>query len=131
METDLKETVISLIPKEQLAFMKYDEGFKEYIVAGLSSRLAERIMGILDREEEIIVRQSDLRVSEYIPLDSVEYRLEIDWSPVVRCKECKYWHREIYNGIEYFNFSSCDLNHGGDGNSFYCGDGKRRDDASD
>ena len=47
---------------------------------------------------------------------------------VVRCKECKYWHREIHNGTEYFNYSSCDLNHCGDGNNFYCGDGKRRDD---
>lgn len=46
----------------------------------------------------------------------------IDAVPVVRCKDCKYWHREIYNGIEYFNFSSCDLNHHGDGRNFYCAD---------
>lgn len=49
---------------------------------------------------------------------------------VVRCRECKFWHREIYNGIEYFNFSSCDLNHHGDGNNFYCADGERREDAT-
>ena len=45
---------------------------------------------------------------------------------IVRCKECKYWHREIYNNIEYFNYSSCDLNHGGDGHNFYCADAERR-----
>ena len=44
---------------------------------------------------------------------------------LVRCKDCKYWHREIHNGIEYFNFSSCDLNHYGDGHNFYCADAER------
>ena len=47
---------------------------------------------------------------------------------IVRCKDCKYWHREIYNGIEYFNFSSCNLNHCGDGHNFYCADAERRTD---
>lgn len=46
---------------------------------------------------------------------------------VVRCKDCKYWHREIHNGIEYFNDSSCDLSHYGDGHNFYCADGKRKE----
>ena len=46
---------------------------------------------------------------------------------VVRCKDCKHWHREIHNGIEYFNYSSCDLNHYGDGHNFYCADGERKD----
>lgn len=45
---------------------------------------------------------------------------------VVRCKDCKHWHREIHNGVEYFNFSSCDLNHYGDGHNFYCADAERR-----
>lgn len=46
---------------------------------------------------------------------------------IIRCKYCKYWHREIYNGIEYFNFSSCDLNHHGDGRNFYCADAERKE----
>lgn len=49
----------------------------------------------------------------------------ISSKPLVRCKDCKYWHREIHNGIEYFNFSSCDLNHFGDGHNFYCADAER------
>ena len=47
-----------------------------------------------------------------------------DVAKVVRCKNCKHWHREIHNGIEYFNYNSCDLNHGGDGHNFYCTDGE-------
>lgn len=51
----------------------------------------------------------------------------MDVEPVISCKECKHWHREIHNGIEYFNFSSCDLNHCGDGHNFYCADAERKE----
>lgn len=51
----------------------------------------------------------------------------VDAIEVVRCKDCKHWHREIYNGIEYVNFNSCDLKHYGDGHNFYCADGERRE----
>lgn len=46
---------------------------------------------------------------------------------IIHCSDCKYWHREIYNGIEYFNLSSCDLSHHGDGYNFYCAYAKRRE----
>lgn len=52
------------------------------------------------------------------------YERSRDIIEVVRCKDCKHWHREIHNGIEYFNYNSCDLNHGGDGHDFYCADGE-------
>ncbi len=45
---------------------------------------------------------------------------------IIRCKDCKHWQREIRNGIEYVNFSSCDLKHYGDGHNFYCADAERR-----
>ena len=85
---EYKETAVFHIPKENLAFMKDDSGFAEHIVKHLSYELAERLMNILDHENEIAVRQSDLRVEEYIPTDSVEYRRIIKWSPIVRCKDC-------------------------------------------
>ena len=126
MKCDLKETAVFLIPKEHLAFMKDDSGFVEHIVNHLSSELAERIMGILEREEEIIVRQSDLRVSEFMPTNSVEYRRQITWSSLVRCKDCK--HRDGEDG-------QCPLQTTGDPyldtypqNNFYCADGERRED---
>lgn len=50
----------------------------------------------------------------------------VDAIEVVRCKDCKHWHREIHNGIEYVNFNSCDLKHYGDGHNFYCADAERR-----
>lgn len=59
------------------------------------------------------------------PLNELEASAEPE---IIRCKDCKYWHREIHNDIEYFNFSSCDLNHYGDGHNFYCADAERRTD---
>lgn len=140
MKCDLKETAVYLIPKEQLAFVKDDEGLKEHIVAHLSSELAERIMGILEREEEIIVRQSDLRVSLYMPTNSVQYRRQINWSPLVRCKDCKHrpykdedgevwapsWDDETCPCIcedSYYNWMPED--------DFFCKRGERRDDDND
>ena len=58
-------------------------------------------------------------------LDMAIEALSANAVEVVRCKDCKYWNREIHNGVEYFNFSSCDLNHYGDGHNFYCADGER------
>lgn len=86
--SDYKEIAAVNIPKEYLANLKADIGFGEHVVKHISSELAERIMDILEREEEIIVKQSDLRVSEFIPTESVEYRRQINWSPLVRCKDC-------------------------------------------
>lgn len=120
--SDFKETAILLIPKEHLAFMKDDKGFKEYIVNRLSSELANRIMGILEREEEIIISQSDLRAREHMPTNSVEYKRQINWSPLVRCKDCKYgidWDGRL--GCEWHGFYRTEPN-------WFCADGKRKDD---
>lgn len=57
----------------------------------------------------------------------IEAAPTMDAVPVVRCKDCKHWHREIHNNTEYFNFSSCDLNHHGDGRNFYCADAERKE----
>lgn len=90
--SNYKEGAVLNVSKECFYYTKEDSGFKEYIVKRLSSELAERIMGILEQEKEIVVVQSDLRVSEFIPTNSVEYRRQINWSPLVRCKDCVYWN---------------------------------------
>lgn len=89
--SDYKETAVVIVSKEYFDHLREDIGFAENIVKRISSELAERIMGILEREEEIIVRQSDLRASEFMPTNSVEYRRQINWSPLVRCKDCEFY----------------------------------------
>lgn len=110
------ETAVRIIDKQ----LKDDEGFTNHVINEMSRRLADRIIGILDSEDEIIVKQSDLRVSEdppYLPYNAVEYRRQISWQPLVRCKEC-IWRNE----------STC-LIHGAiwKDNDF-CSQGKRRTD---
>ncbi len=112
----LIETAVSLVPKETLVFLKDDSGFTEHIVKQLSYELADRIMGILDREDEVIIKQSDLKVSEYMPTNSVEYRRQIEWSSLVRCGEC------MHNGS--FD-TDCPINWNG---KEYCNFGERRAD---
>lgn len=122
---DYKETAVANIPKEYLLYLRDDIGFVEKnIIKRISSELAERIMAILEREEEIIVRQSDLRVSEFMPTNSVEYKRQINWSPLVRCKECKhYWKNNPSDDVPVCLASPKD--------DAFCSEGERKEDAID
>lgn len=58
--------------------------------------------------------------------------LRPDWQDVIqvtRCKDCKWWHREMSkDGItEYVVFSCCDKGLPGDGHHYYCPYGERRE----
>lgn len=122
-----KETAVSIVPKEHFAYLKENSGFEEHIVKHLSSELAERIMGVLDREEEIIVGQSDLRVSELTyNTQYVEYRRQINWSSLVRCKDCKHCGLSRMTGNTY-----CDLGIGLYNLDDFCSRGERKEDADD
>ena len=118
---DYKETAVINIPKENFAYLREDIGWGEHVIKCISSELAERIMGILEREEEIVVKQSDLRVSEFMPTNSVEYRRQINWSPLVRCKDCKhYWKNNPSDDVPACLASPKD--------DAFCSEGERKED---
>lgn len=98
MNNNIEEAVAS-VSNDFVGNMKENDGFNEYISKHLSFKLVERIMDALEREEEIIVRQSDLYVSESIPTQSVDYKRQIFWSPLVRCKDCRWALIIIMMGI--------------------------------
>ena len=125
--SNCKETAVFNVSKECFANQKEDSGFVEFIAKQISSELSERVMEILDREEEIIVRQSDLRVSEFVPTQSIEYRRQINWSPLVRCKDCKHnYHNMIPGGEAEHGCTKCiGLPITAD---FFCSWGERRED---
>ena len=118
-----KETLASLISKEELEFLKDDEGFAKFIIKQLSQGLSDKLMTILDKENEVIVRQSELNVSEYKPTNSVEYRRQIEWSPLVRCKDCIHRHQTTCPFLiaNAYKASSDDD---------FCSRGERREDVS-
>ena len=89
-----------------------------------------------------------MTMSRYIDYDAIDYKhyqlhdkseeflngviymaQRIEEAPsidIVRCKECKHWHREINeSGVEYVNFSKCTKGHYGNGLDFHCADGER------
>lgn len=70
-------------------------GFEEHIIKLLSTRLAEKIMTILENEPEIVIRQSDLSMEEFTPTNSVIYQRLVEWDKLVRCKDCKFYDPEV------------------------------------
>lgn len=116
-----KETNVALIPKEELAFLNDDDnGFVKYIIKQLSQGLSDKLLTILDKENEIIVKQSELMVNDYMPTNSVGYRRNIEWCPLVRCKDCKHYIKHDKRcGL---------LNHGMKVDDF-CSEGERKDNA--
>ena len=117
-----KETCVLLVSKYENEFLADNKGFLDHIIERMSMELARRVMEILNTEGEIIVKQSDLRVSDYMPPDSIEYRKQIVWSKLVQCKYCKYFDgQELCN--RHFIFVGNDT-------SFFCKDGKWKDDPS-
>lgn len=80
---------------------------------------------LVSRQDVIDALMNDADWADAIP--TIKSLPSSDAVEVVRCKDCKHWHREIHNGIEYFNFNSCNLKHYGDGHNFYCADAERRE----
>ena len=88
----MRETTVSLIPKEQIDYLKGDEKFIEFITHELTKEISERIIQVLEASDEIILKKPVLRVSEYQPTNSIEYRKTVDWELLVRCKDCKWFN---------------------------------------
>ena len=86
----MKETTVSLIPKEQLDYLKEDEKFIEFITNELTRGLSERVMQVLETNDDIIIKKPVLQVSDYPSTYSVEYRKTLNWEPLVRCKDCSH-----------------------------------------
>lgn len=121
----MKESTAMAVSKDMLEYMKDDKGFADHIVSMLSRELADRLIQILDSEGEVIVKQSDMRVSEVLELNQVEYRRFLNWEHLVRCKDCV--HRDGEDG-------QCPLQSTGDPyldeypqNDFFCAYGERRE----
>lgn len=122
----MRETTVSLISKEQIDYLKDDEKFIEFIKNELTRSLSERVMRVLEAEGDIIIKKPVLRVSDYPPTHSVEYRKTLDWEPLVRCKDCKHsdhWYKDKRRCFLWHE-AGIDVFEGG-----FCSYGERRDDA--
>lgn len=101
--------------------------YHAYIEKELAEKVGAAIMMRIGLSGGEYIVSSSVKEAQIEPWNSVNVKATANIKRLVRCKDCKYWHREIHDGIEYFNFSSCDLNHHGDGNNFYCADAERKE----
>ena len=104
MQKPYKETAVANILKEELNYYNRNgDGlkYKDFLIKQMSAQLAERIMTVLSHEGEVVARLSDLSVKEDIPTYSVEYSRQIEWRPLVRCKDCKHRPYEDEDGDVY------------------------------
>ena len=60
--------------------------------------------------------------------DSMESIPAADVAPIVRCKDCFFWCKEMSDDgkTEFVSYSYCQRGIRGDGRDFYCALGKRR-----
>ena len=95
-----KETAVYNIPKEDYHSLELvkNVSFKEFISKVLSNELFDKLKMALDSEDEIIASKMDLKVSENLYINSIEYRGQLNWEPLVRCKNCAHYKGDyLYN----------------------------------
>lgn len=86
----MRETTVRHIHKEEMDYIGDDKKFIEFITNELTRNLSERVMQVLETNDDIIIKKPVLQVSDYPPTHFVEYRKTLDWEPLVRCKDCSH-----------------------------------------
>lgn len=89
---DMKEMAEVMVSKEAFVFAKDDKNYFDFISRETERRLMDRLASILKESGEVVVKMSDLRLNEVRELCSVQFRRQIKWSKIVRCRDCK--HRD-------------------------------------
>ena len=120
----MQETIVSLVSKEEVAFFreKEDKKFFEFITNELTKGISERLIQILETNDEIIIKKPVLEVSEYKLLDSVEYKKIVNWKPLVRCKDCIH-HKDAPKTTDVW----CERIDGLLPKNWFCADGEKRE----
>ena len=119
----MRETTVSHISKEQIDYLKEDEKFIEFITNELTRNLSERVMQVLETNDDIIIKKPVLQVSDYPPTYSVEYRKTLDWEPLVRCKDCS--HNEGSSNEPWCRIYECRKRKCG-----FCDEGVKKEDGT-
>ena len=109
------ENVEFNIPKESYVYVIKD-GFVEDINNYLLDKLGDCVMKNLVAEGEIIVKLSVLFKEEFTSINSIQFKRQIEWKPLVRCGYCEY--ADEYNHCKYSEWWN--------GNADFCSHGIRR-----
>ena len=90
MDKSYIESVVRAFPKEDIAALNSDGVFFTVLQSGLYRELTDRLIDILKLNQEVTVKLSDICAFDEHFTNTVHYRQQIKWSPMVRCKDCKH-----------------------------------------
>ncbi len=90
-----KESVAKCVSKEDLVLLNDDKLFFTLIQKEFERELSDRLIGILKSNSEVIVKQSDIRAFDMNIMNQIEYKQQLEWSPVTRCADCKYYNESL------------------------------------
>lgn len=71
------------------------DNFKQHVIKDMDMQLLDIINDRLETQGEIAIKKSDLRVKDLYKTCEIEYERRINWQPVVRCKDCKFYSDEL------------------------------------
>lgn len=101
----MRETTVSLFSKEEMDYIENDKKFVDFIANELTRSISDRLIQVLETNGDIVIKKPVLRVSEYPPTHSIEYRKTVDWEPLIRCKDCI--HNEGSDNEPWCNIYEC------------------------
>ena len=111
-----KETCVQVVQEEIVDYLKDDKSFQDYLTTTMSRAISDKIINILEKEKNVILKDNGTKISVYHPTNSFEYRRDIEWEPLVFCKDCV--HFGGFCWCNYFGF--------GMRQNDYCSRGERR-----
>lgn len=117
----MKATIAKLIPKVEYDYIKEDKKIIELITNRLTNEISEKLIQVIEANDEIIIKKPVLRVSEYPPTYAIEYRKSVEWELLTRCKDCKHSTEEALPDLRYCTMFYRTVNA-----DFFCACGERR-----
>ena len=90
-----KVEIVKQYPKEGLDYcLAHIEGFWDAVVKEMSGKVADRLLEIIRSNGEIIVSGVSWMTDEDVRKNNVEFKHQIKWEPLVRCKECEFYYED-------------------------------------
>ena len=90
--------VVRKFSKEYISSLeevKAIDDFKQYVIKDMDMQLLDRINELLNTQGEIVIKKSDPHVNDQYETGEIRFEGFICWQPLVRCKDCKFYHDEL------------------------------------
>lgn len=86
------------------------EEFLKQVSERLSLELSNRIMNVLDSQEEVVMKKPKVETQNNYITCQVETTKKVEWMPLVRCEDCMECVKVKRETANYLPFLLCRLN---------------------